>query len=67
MKYVLLAVAILLIVYPLYAIVQCLAVLGSLSNYGIGVFVGGLILLFSGSIILYLTLKSFKQKKQSQS
>jgi len=65
MKYVLLSVAVLLIVYPIYAILKCLTVFGSLTNYGMGVFIGGLILLFSGSILLYYIIKSNKRKKNS--
>ncbi|MEA4850742.1 MAG: hypothetical protein VB126_04720 [Paludibacter sp.] len=64
MKYVLLIISIILIVYPVYAIVKCLMVIDSLSNYGIGVLVGGIIIFLSGSILMYFTIRSMKRKNK---
>ena len=65
MKYVLLIISFLLIVYPLYGIIKCLEAFDSLSNYGLGVLLGGFAILSTGILIMYFTLKSIKQKKQS--
>jgi hypothetical protein len=63
MKYVLLIISIILIVYPVYAIVKCLMVIDSLSNYGIGVLTGGLVIFISGLILMYFTIRSIKRNK----
>ena len=63
MKYVLLIISIILIVYPVYAIVKCLMVIDSLSNYGIGVLTGGLVIFISGLIMMYFTIRSIKRNK----
>lgn len=65
MKNVLLIVSAILIIYPLYGIFKCLLALDTLTNYGMGVLVGGLIMVSAGAAIMYFTLKSMKQKKQS--
>lgn len=64
MKYVLLIISIILIVYPVYAIVKCLMVIDSLSNYGIGVLTGGLVIFISGLILMYFTIRSIKRNKR---
>jgi hypothetical protein len=63
MKYNLLILSIILIVYPIYAIIKCICVFDSLSNYGFGVLTGGLILFTIGCILMYFSIKSFKKKK----
>jgi len=63
MRYLLLIIAVALILYPIYAIIECLKSIGNLSNYGVGVLAGGVVLLLAGIVILTFTLKSFKQKK----
>jgi len=66
MRYILLLISFLLIIYPIIAIVKCLESIDTLSNYGAGVLVGGLLLFLAGILILILTLKSFKQKKSHE-
>jgi hypothetical protein len=63
MKYALLIISIILIIYPIYSIIKCLQVFSTLTNYGMGVLVGGIIFLLSGSILMYFTIKSIKRKK----
>ena len=65
MKYILLIISIILIIYPIHSIIKCLQAWDTLTNYGMGVLVGGLILLLSGSLLMYFTIKSLKTKKNN--
>ena len=64
MKYILLVVSVILIFYPLYAIISCIRSFNSLTNYGYGVLTGGIILLITGCLSMYFTIKLFKQKRK---
>lgn len=64
MKYILFILSIFLIIYPIYGLIRCLQLVGNLSNYGMGVLVGGCILIFSGIVTLIFTIKLFKQKNK---
>jgi hypothetical protein len=63
MKYILLIISLLLIIYPIFGIIKCIFAFGSLSNYGMGVLAGGLVLLSVGGLLMFYALKLFKQKK----
>jgi hypothetical protein len=63
MKYILLIASIIFIIYPIFGIIKCISAFGSLSNYGVGVLAGGLVLLSAGGLLMSYTLKLFKQKK----
>ena len=52
-----------MVLYSIYGIIKCLQTIDTLTNYGMGVLVGALILLLSGSILMYFTIKSLKRKK----
>lgn len=62
MKYLLLILSILLITYPVYGLVSCLQAVGHLSNYGMGVLSGCLLLMTLGISLLFFTIKLFKRK-----
>jgi len=64
MRYVLIIISIILIIYPIIAIIKCLESIDTLSSYGAGVLVGGLLLLFAGILILVYTLRSIKLNKK---
>jgi len=66
MRYVLLIISMILILYPIYAIIKCLENIDALTNYGAGALVGGFILLFAGIFILIFTLRSIKRKKNHE-
>jgi len=63
MKYFLLIVSVILIIYPIIAILKCFESITSLSNYGMGVLIAGLLIFFSGILLMYFTVKSIKNKK----
>ena len=66
MKYLLLTISLVLIVYPLYSIIKCLQALGDLSNYGVGVLAGGLLMLSIGVLLMSFTLKSINRKRTTK-
>ncbi|MBV5282833.1 MAG: hypothetical protein JZU53_10435 [Paludibacter sp.] len=66
MKYFLLTISLILIVYPLYGIIKCLQAFGDLSNYGIGVLAGGLLILSTGILLMRFTLKSINRKRTTK-
>ncbi len=59
----LLLLSVVLIIYPIYAIFRCIAVFGSLSNYGKGVLFGGVALFIIGLLLLLYAIRLFKQSK----
>lgn len=63
MKYLLLSISIVLIIYPINSIIKCIQVLDTITNYGMGMLVGGMTMLLSGLLLFYFTVKSLKQKK----
>lgn len=63
MRYLLLLLSLVLIGYPLYALFACLQQLGSLTSYGLGVLVGGLLMLGVGVGLLVWSIKRIKKKK----
>ena len=65
MKYILLIISAILIITPIHSTIKCLQTFETLTNYGMGVFIGGLFLLLSGSILMYFTFKSLDQKKNT--
>ena len=64
MKYILLIISILLIAYPILGILKCLESISSLSSYGVGVLVAGLLVFVTGLLLLYFTVKSLKKNKK---
>jgi hypothetical protein len=66
MRYVLIIISIVLIIYPIFAIIKYFESIETLSGYGAGVLVGGLLLLLVGILILISTLKSIKRKKSHE-
>jgi hypothetical protein len=63
MRYLLFLLSLVLICYPLYALFVCLQQLGSLTSYGLGVLVGGLLMLGVGVGLLVWSIKRIKKKK----
>lgn len=63
MKYVLLVLSVILILYPVYALIKCFQSLGSITNYGLGVLTGGGIFLILGIVLFYFSLRIFNRKK----
>ena len=59
-KFLILILSLILIIYPLYAIYRCIAVLGSLTNYGKGVLTGGIFIFATGIALLIYAIKLFK-------
>ena len=65
MKYIILPIALFLIIYPIQAIIVCIKVLDTLSNYGIGVLTGGIFFQLMGVALLFYSIRLFKRNKKT--
>jgi len=63
MKYILLTVSILIILYSGYGLIKCLQSFDTLTEYGKGYLTGSIILLSVGGIILLWSIRKFKEEK----
>ena len=61
MKYILLIISALLIIYPIYGLIKCLQSVSHLSSYGMGVIAGGSLILTIGITIMYFTIKLYRK------
>jgi|GEM_PF-1321264 hypothetical protein len=59
MKYVLLSISIVLIIYPIYGLMKSIQTFGSLSNYGLLVLIGESLILVAGLVTLCFAIKLF--------
>ncbi len=62
MKYILITISVLLIIYALYGIINCFLAFGSLTNYGTGVLAGGFLILLIGVLIMRYSFKLINKK-----
>jgi hypothetical protein len=63
MRYFILAVSIIIILYSSYLAIKCIELLNSLTEYGKGYLLGNIILLSIGLSLFFYALKKIKQKK----
>jgi hypothetical protein len=66
MRYFILVCAVALILYPLYALFKCVQNIGTLTEYGYGVLVGGLLLLGAGIGLLVWSVKLIKKRNNHE-
>ena len=65
MKYILLTISVIIVLYSGYITIRCLESINTLTQYGKGYLVGNVILLLMGIFILIFSIKKLKHKKNT--
>lgn len=61
MRIIKIVISILILIYGFYLLIACLNQIGSITNYGKGVLTGSLVIIVSGLLMFYFSIKKPKK------